>query len=122
MHPENLEQLITEYLANQELHAAVDFGNKSSVKAGNKAADRMRNIAAELREATESTTRFEALLDHPNPMVRKWVAHHLLELMEPSKSAVERSLSIIEQASLGDSAEALGERMWLASWNAAHAT
>ena len=122
MRPKPPELLVHEYIECQRVHAEIDFSSRASVKAGNKAADRMRLIATSLSASQAGQVAFEQLLTSPNPVLALWAAHHLLELMSPIESVQEAALALIASAAKGDSAHALGEAMWLESWHSARAT
>lgn len=119
---ESPEVLIREYVAHQLVHAKIDFSNRASVMAGNRAADRMRSIASALSTSVAGQDAFERLLTSPNSGLALWAAHHLLELMNPAEAVQETALVLIASAAEGDSANALGEAMWLESWHSAHST
>ena len=109
------------YRRCQAVHAGVDFSDPVSVAEANAAADRMRALAAEWGQDPTVQACFETLLWDANGPLAKWAAHHLLELMSPSPRGKAQALLILEGAARGDSAEAMGERMWLDAWRSSHA-
>ena len=106
-----------DYRRHATAHAAMEYGDKASVRRGNDAADAMRAMAHEIAGLGRGAVRqFAALLDEP--VTSGWAAHHLIELMAAEPILVQRALSVIEVRSRGDDATALGERMWLQAWRA----
>jgi hypothetical protein len=110
-------ETISEYRAQAVAQSAPPRGSDSWVNWVNRAADRLREIAIE--EAVEDPTgsSFAILLHDEIANVRLWAAHHFLELFNKrSLQETTAALNIIEVAARGDSAAALGERMWLEEW------
>ena len=118
---QNADELIQEYRACQAVQSCIDFSSKGSINASNKAADRMRAIATTISKSPEAVTLFGNLLAAQEPQLQLWAAHHLLEIMNPDNSTKSSALSIIENASRGDDANALGERLWLDAWRSSNA-
>ncbi len=114
--------LISEYRACEAIHSNNDFSNGFAVSKANAAADRMREIASIIVNLPEERSAFEELVWDSNSNLAKWAAHHVLELMCPSNLVRDKAIEAIEAASLGDSAEAYGERLWLNAWRSSHAT
>jgi hypothetical protein len=50
--------------------------------------------------------------------VRKWAAHHVLELIHDRPDAEQHALEIIEAVAALDCVESIGERIWLRNWRA----
>ena len=95
----------------------MDYGNRDSVRKGNSAARAMGKLAAKmLSGGRPGADRFSALLDDSQYHVALWAAHHVLELGQPDEPTKQRALGIIERASRGTDANALGERIWLQEW------
>ena len=114
---QHVAMLIDRYRRLAATHAAQDYADRASVLAANHAADEMRSVALEVaRAGPEAVRQFAALLEEPEP--GGWAAHHLVEQMEAEPELVSRALALIERRSRGDSATALGERMWLQAWRA----
>ena len=112
---------VSEYRAQVVTHSAPLRGTDSWVNWVNAAADRLREIA--IQEAAQDSTgsQFAVLLDDESPAVRVWAAHHILELFGNRSFAVQQqALNVVEEATRGDSAAALGERMWLEEWRREH--
>lgn len=109
---------LSEYIELARQHAEANDGTRAWVRRVNQAADRMRAIATvQLSGSGVQAHRFSSLVDSPDGRARLWAAHHLLELCTTLEDAVvARALAVIEAAAKGDSAEAMGEQMWLANW------
>jgi HEAT repeat protein len=112
---------LAEYRAQVVAHSAPLRGTDTWVAWVSTAADRLREIAVEEAAHDPAGLSFVALLEDESSNVRTWAAHHLLELFDKRSLPVEqRALNIIEAAARGDSATALGERMWLEEWRRGH--
>ena len=87
-----------------------DYGDKSSVRRHNRAARTMYEIVgAAVRNDVISA--FVPLLD--DPVCSKWLAHQLLEKADVDAEVEQRCLRIIEALAASDSADAMGEQIWL---------
>ena len=112
-----VEDPLDRYRRLAEIHAAMDYGDHNSVRKGNSAARAMGKVAAKmLSGGRPSVDRFSILLDDSHSHVALWAAHHLLELAQLDDPTKQRAVGIIEHASRGNDANALGERIWLQQW------
>ena len=102
----NIEQFIN--LA--EIHAAVDYGNPKSVKVGNSAADRMREIAHNFYDSGK-IDELLSLLEHQHAGL--WVAFIVGDLENATATQVERCLCLIRSLADGDSVDSIGAKYWL---------
>lgn len=71
----------------------------------------VRMVAAKEPEELE---KFTSLLNEDAPA--RWLAHQLIELAEMPPDIEDKCFGIIESYAKGDSADAVGERMWLDEW------
>jgi len=116
-----LDAHLSEYRAQALAHSAPARGTDAWVKWVNSAADRLREIAILEAAGDPTASRFAVLLADDSASVRTWAAHHVLELFHNRSPELEQlALKAIEAAALGDTANALGERMWLEEWRSTH--
>lgn len=102
---------IKEFLELSEVHASVDYGNPSSVRAGNKAADSMRKIATGLVKSGLTEDLLELLDDKA---AGAWVAFTVAELPQTTHKQRERCIKTIQGIAAGSGIDAMGAEMWLA--------
>ena len=119
--------LILEYVAAvQAIDDIKETGldNKKKVKENNKLADRLRVIASEIDSRhPEMKPDFYQLLFHEKATVRRWVAHHILEVMNYDDRCRANALKEIVYISTHDkSINGLGNKMWLKQWFEKHPT
>lgn len=115
---DNYDKLINEYIENAKIQLNIEYGDKNSVKRGNKAIEKMIKISKKINvEFSERIIDFSKLLEMKEDRIDIWVAHHLLENMNYTKEIERKAISVIERYSKEDSIEGLGNRMWLAKWN-----
>lgn len=119
--------LISEYVAAvQAIDNIKETGldNKKKVKENNKLADRLRAIASEIdRRYPEMKPDFYQLLFHEKETVRRWAAHHILEVMNYDDRCRAKALKEIAYISTHDkSINGLGNKMWLKQWFEKHPT
>lgn len=107
--------LIQEYLELSKICASTDYSDKKSVSLHNKTTDRMYEIVKTIgfEQTQEIITDFSKLLDIKDSKINILAAIHLLEHIPSDKKTEEKALKIIKNHSIGDTAEALGFRMWL---------
>lgn len=107
--------LIQEYLELTKACASTDYADKKSVKTHNKSVGRMYEIAEKIRyEKTDETIDgFVKLLDVTDNKTNIWTAVHILERIPVDKKIEEKALKIIKQQADGNSAEAMGFKIWL---------
>ena len=114
---DDLGPLLEEYVSFAREHRLTNYGSRVSVRAGNHAADRLRSIAKAIAaRGPRATEAFSHLLSDPDAPQASWAAHHLLELMNPDESQLERALAILTALAEGPTAYALGTRIWLENW------
>jgi hypothetical protein len=111
------EDLIEQFKENAKVHFNIDYGNKKSVKAGNKAVDRMFEIAQKLNDSGHFNE-FAALLSCEEDRVNVWTAHMLLERLNATGSIAEEALSVITELANSDDINSFGEKLWLEHWHA----
>ena len=91
---------------------AIDNADELSVKRNNKAVDRMYQIVQLANnKGPETVAELATLLDQPD--CAKWLAHQLVEKAAITKEIKNKCFAIVETLAKGETAAALGERMWL---------
>ena len=111
------EELIDEYKRCTEATNDIDYGDKSSVRRSNKAANKMIKISKRISEEYPSRIyNFAELLTVTDYKIDAWAAHHILENMSYPPELESAALDIIIKYSKEDSVEGLGNRMWLKSY------
>ncbi len=106
------KKMISEYRKCANVCSLIDYADKSSVKRSNKAVGKMYQIVqAANNEGPETVTELAALLNEPD--CAKWLAHQLVERAAITKEIRNKCFAIVKTLAKGESAEALGERMWL---------
>ena len=116
---------ILEYVATVQAIDDINetgLDNKKKVKENNKLADRLRAIACEIDSRhPEMKPDFYQLLFHEKATVRRWVAHHILEVMNYDDRCRADALKEIAYVSTHDkSINGLGNKMWLKQWFEKH--
>ena len=110
-----IEEYIHSAMESEALNQAGLTGK--TVKQNNKLADRLQKIAVTIEtKRPEYKSDFCQLLYHDNSAVRRWCAHHILEVMtcEPEY----RRLALAEITA--HSKDCFGEKLWLNQWYAQH--
>ena len=111
------EELLEEYKTCVIATYDIDYADKSSVKRSNEAVAKMIKISKYLGEEYPSRIYdFAELLDNTDFRIDIWAAHHILENMNYPSELESKALDIIIKYSKEDSAEGLGNRMWLENW------
>ena len=107
--------LIQEYIELTKICASTDYGDKKSVKLHNKSVDKMYGIAEKIsyEQPTETIDGFAKLLEINENKTNVWAAVHILERISVYKKIEEKALKIIKQQADGDTAEAMGFKIWL---------
>jgi len=107
--------LIQEYLELTKVCASTDYADKKSVRLHNKSVDRMYEIAEKIgyEQTTETIDDFTKLLEINENKTNVWAAVHIMERIPVDKKIEERALNIIKYQADGDSAEAMGFKIWL---------
>ena len=107
--------LIQEYLELTKVCASTDYADKKSVRLHNKSVDRMYEIAEKIgyEQTTETIDDFAKLLEINENKTNVWAAVHILERIPADNKIEEKALNIIKNQADGDSAEAMGFKIWL---------
>jgi hypothetical protein len=107
--------LIQEYIELTKICASTDYGDKKSVSMHNKSVDRMYEIAEKIgyEKTDETIDDFVMLLNIIDNKTNVWTAIHILERVPADKTIEEKALKIIKQQADGDSADAMGYKIWL---------
>ncbi len=114
-------KLILEYLETVNILAQMeeeDFENEDLVLVFNQAAARIRFIAQEIEyENPELKDKFREFLFIDSIIIRIWVAHHILEVMNYDEETRAMALKEIALAKRhGEPSYALGNKIWLENW------
>lgn len=88
----------------------------------NRKVNRMRAIAIEIEQKfPELKNDFYELLLNENREIRLWVAHHILENMNYTRSFRKTALKVIRHVARTDkTAYGFGEKVWLKEWYKSH--
>ena len=107
--------LIHEYIELTKTCALTDYGDKKSVKLHNKSVGKMYEIAEKIgnEQTKETIDDFAILLEINENKTNVWAAVHILERIPADKTIEEKALRIIKQQADGESAEAMGFKIWL---------
>ncbi len=107
--------LIKEYIELTKTCTSTDYDDKKSVKLHNKSVDKMYEIAEKIcyKQTTETIDDFAKLLEINENKTNVWAAVHILERIPADKTIKEKALRIIKHQADGDSAEAMGFKIWL---------
>ena len=104
----DIAKLLNEYEKCVEICSKIDYSNKNSVKANNKAVTKMYSILNKVKDDNMSDIKaFYQFLD--NETTGKWFSHQLLELFQVDKDTEKKALKIIIKLSRKE----LGEKYWL---------
>ena len=108
------------YIANETKEI---YSDKKLVAKHNRFAKRIRNIAILIQEKNpELKNEFSMLLEHDNDIVKIWVAHHILEVMQFEDDIRKKALNIIYKSSKQNSTDGFGDKIWLENWLEEHPT
>lgn len=109
---------LVQYRKCAETCSKIDYGKKATVRANNRAVDKMYKIVYEaVRQGQSAIDELSTFLDEP--LSGPWLAHQLLEKAAVSPEIERKCLSIIwklatqENGKLG---QQMGEKMWLKKW------
>jgi hypothetical protein len=110
--------VIEEYKELTATCSRTDSSNKASVRQHNKAVTRMYKIVDEISKSQtqELLNQFIELLNIADNKTNIWAAIHMLERLNIDNETEAKALSIIKAESEGDSADALGYKIWLNTW------
>lgn len=117
--------IISEYIQNIAYMKLSndDFGDKKKVKNSNRLAIRNRKIVSLIEKTHyELKDDFVKLLDSDNEEVKRWVAHHVLEIMTVDAPIRKKALSIIEYESKHheDAPTRMGNTIYLKKYYGEH--
>lgn len=108
-----MKNIKEEYIKCAEICAQIDYSDKKSVRANNRAVDKMYRLVERAKfEGPESIAGLIDLLDHS--LAGSWIAHQLVERVNFDIEIAKKCFEIIEPLAHGESANALGETWWLA--------
>lgn len=99
---------VEKYREMAEVHAAIDYGDKTSVNRANRAADSLRSIGQIDLDSGQLMSILSA--DHPSSI---WAAHHLLEFHELTADQRRLAIQRIEIEIAKGGVTAMGERIFL---------
>ena len=104
--------MINEYRECVRVCGEIDYADKSSVKRSNKAVYKMYQLVQAANDkGTEAVAELASLLNEPE--CAKWLAHQLVEKAAITKEIKNKCFAVVETLAKGESAEALGDRIWL---------
>ncbi len=110
-----MKSIRDEYIKCAEICAQIDYSDKKSVRANNRAVDKMYSLVERAKvEGHESVAVLIDLLNHP--LAGSWIAHQLVERIDINIELAKKCFKIIEPLTEGKSANAMGERMWLTEY------
>ncbi len=107
--------LIHEYLELTKICASTEYADKKSVRLHNKSVNKMYEIAEKIgyEQTTETINDFAKLLDITENKTNVWTAVHILERIPVDRTIEEKALAIIKKQAEGDTANAMGFKIWL---------
>lgn len=110
-----LDDLLEKYIEQAKICFQVDYGDKNSVKAHNKAADKMQKIVGLIDHnyGEEGVKRFSDLLDITEYTTNVWAAVHVFNNLKADNDSRRKALQIIRNIAKGDDVNALGFQHWL---------
>lgn len=112
------DELITEFIHCIEIRKTVDYGDKQSVRAYNRASDRYIKIANRIEDAfPEHRADFAALMNSADFDVRSTAAFCVLTNLRYTPEMEAAALKIIREYFRKDPLAAAAKDMWFADWN-----
>ena len=112
------QTVLDQYRKCAEICSKTESGNKSSIRANNRAVKKMYKIVnAAVRQGQSAIDALSTLLDEP--LSGPWLAHQLLEKATVRPEVERKCLSIIWRLATEDSREQIqqrGEQIWLKKW------
>jgi hypothetical protein len=103
-----IDKVINEYKICAEICSNIDYSDKISITANNKAVTKMYKLLNDIKiKSPEKIDKLYHLLD--DQICSKWFAHQLLELFIVDKKIEKKAIKIIKNLSKND----LGEKYWL---------
>ena len=101
---------INDFLKYADIHASTDYENRTSVKAGNQAADSMKDIANRIAALGRAEELLKLL---SNEVAGAWVAYTLADSLQLNKSQKKRCIKHIQNIAAGGGLDSMGAEMWL---------
>jgi hypothetical protein len=113
-----LSEIIAKYQDQTAICATTDYSDRKSIKAHNKAVDKMYKLIQALQSDFQKADigEFAQLLNVSKNMTNLWVATQMLEKLSLEKDIVRKSLSIIREEARSNRPDAIGFQMWLKDW------
>ncbi|OYU96577.1 MAG: hypothetical protein CFE21_09345 [Bacteroidetes bacterium B1(2017)] len=107
--------LIQEYIELTKTCASTNYSDKESVHLHNKSVKMMYEIVEKVaaKKSIETIDEFAKLLDITDNKTNVWAAIHILERFMPMDTIGEKAFEIIKLQSEGESADAMGFKIWL---------
>ncbi|ALT00050.1 hypothetical protein [Lacimicrobium alkaliphilum] len=101
---------IQRFLELARVHPTTDYGNSTSVNAGNQAADSMRELALKFVESGRADDLLSLLSDR---YAAPWVAYNLAEITQIPEEQKRHCISFIQHIADGSNIESVGAEIWL---------
>ena len=113
-----LAELIDHYIKQVDITNKIDYLDKKTVRANNKAVHTMYQIVELFNSkfGDEGIKSFAKLLDIKEKDTNLWVAAQLLERMRPNEMLRDKALSIIKGIIASNHPSATSFKIWLADW------
>ncbi|HNU33883.1 MAG TPA: hypothetical protein PKN75_09840 [Bacteroidia bacterium] len=113
-----LTELIDHYIMQVEIADKIDYADKITVKANNKAVETMYEIVELIKTkfGTEGISKFATLLDRQENSTFLWVAPQILEKMNAPDEIRKKALKIIKNIADSNHSSALGFQGWLMNY------
>ena len=109
-----LNELIEEYKRNTLICSKVDYADKKSVQANNKAVSKMYQIVnlIKIGFGEEGVIKFKKLLDITENRTDLWVAVQMLEKFNLDKESETKALKLIRE----EAKNSMGMELWLKNY------
>lgn len=111
--------ILEQYQKCAEICSKTDYRNKASVRANNRAIEKMYKIVVEaIEQGPSAINELASLLD--DSLSAPWIAHQLLEKTTVSPEIERKCLSVIRNSVMEEGSrpgQQMGEEMWLKRWN-----
>jgi hypothetical protein len=110
-----LAELIDYYIKQVDITNNIDYLDKPTVKASNKAVETMYQIVEIINKkfGSEGVNRFSVLLDRRENSAYLWAAPQILERMNATDETKRKALKIIKDIADSNHPSALGFQGWL---------
>jgi len=109
------DNLIQQFKNHAKTHLKIDYANKKSVKEGNKAVNKMFDIAQKIFSKGQMDEFIELLTVKDNK-IDLWTAHILLERLNAQGNTAQNALAVIKGYASLDTPDSFGEKLWLEHW------